>query len=401
MSQRTAMWHRSRLSVSKTNANAPDLPRPRPTTPSMCTHAMTRIIQHSLMPSPSRRAASTVRRLEAAQTLVVLGDLREERLVPPWHWAASRLECIWIARHSSRDGGRDGSIKYRTRGKDNRRPDSSLPPRRRSRPPADPSSPSSSDGADSAIGAMRRPNESSARRPEAVGATLRRRRPRPRTRMIPPDRHPDGQADQSERSREHRAEECGVICEECHHAVLEGVAEGHAGEDGSERSHGRQHDKLVLGLHFGRRRRGRGRGVGLVRASRRHGICGLDGRLDERRVCVLWVGVAKSRTPPQPSKTLPCLLLWSRRPRLSSSASASQEIGVVRSSARSLYNSVKDLFSSSCRRHGRVGGLQVPLLPVRSRTRRPRRAAPGCARGRADDALPYAESGAACRPTTR
>ena len=39
----------------------------------------------------------------------------------------------------------------------------------RSRPPADPSSPSSSDGADSAaIGAMRRPNESSARRPEAV-----------------------------------------------------------------------------------------------------------------------------------------------------------------------------------------------------------------------------------------
>ena len=61
---------------------------------------------------------------------------------------------------------------------------------------------------------------------------------------------------------------------------------------------------------------------------------------------MLWVGVAKSRTPPQPSETLPCFVIMESAATSSSSASASQEIGVVRSSARSLYNSVKDLFSS-------------------------------------------------------
>ena len=118
----------ARLSVSKTNE------RSRPTTPptyhAVDVHARDDT-NHPAQPhaSPSRRAASTVHDWRRTNTGGAW-DLREERLVPPWHWAASRLECIWIARHSSRDGGRDGSIKYRTRGKDNRRPDSSLPPRR-------------------------------------------------------------------------------------------------------------------------------------------------------------------------------------------------------------------------------------------------------------------------------
>ena len=187
MSQLTTMWHRSRLSVSKTNANAPDLPRPRPTTPSMCTHAMTRIIQHSLMPSPSRRAASTVRRLEAAQTLVV-----------PWRsagreaGAAMALGCFPVGVHMDR---------------------SPLLPRRRPRRldqrshPWQRQPPARLVFATSAADRDRQPTR---RRPRhqmgqtrlrsvpcvdqmravrgglrPCGATLRRRRPRPRTRMIP------------------------------------------------------------------------------------------------------------------------------------------------------------------------------------------------------------------------
>ena len=141
---------------------------PRPTTPSMCTHAMTRIIQlpHAFALKAGRLDRSAIGGgTNAGGALAICGKRGWCRhgtgLLPGWSAYGSLATPPATAAATARS--RIAPVAKATAG-----PTRLCHLGGRSRPPADPSSPSSSDGADSAAMVHASPNESSARRPEAV-----------------------------------------------------------------------------------------------------------------------------------------------------------------------------------------------------------------------------------------